>query len=103
MIHARDHANSQDTGRFRKSCGSRGEGLGWQSVSDDRDFRGREADGKEAIGGGLRVADNGIAAAKSGGLHAELRGGHQVSQLAMAADYDGDAGEPGSGMSVRLE
>src|ERR1019366_6873180 len=97
MIHARDHANTGHTGTFRQSCGRCGESLGWQGVSDDCDFIGREAGGEEAIGGGLRVADNGVAPAKSGGLSAELRGGHQVSKLAMAADDDGYAGKLGGG------
>src|ERR1700687_4608508 len=96
-IHARDHTDTGATGTPRQSCGRSSESLGRQGVSDDCDFIGREAGGDEAIGGGLRVADNGVAPAKSGGLSAELRGGHQVSELAMAADDDGDAGQLGGG------
>src|ERR1019366_57991 len=96
-IHARDHPNTGDTGTLRQSCGRCGESFGWQGVSDDCDFIGREAGGDEAIGGGLRVTDNGVAPAKSGGLRAELGGCHQVSELAMAADDDGHAGKPGGG------
>ena len=97
MIHARDHADAEYAGTLRQSCGRCGESLGRQGVSDDCDFIGRKAGGDEAIGGGLRIADHGVAPAKSGGLSAELRGGHQVSELAMAADDDGHAGETGGG------
>ena len=97
MIHARDHADADDTRALRQGCGRCGESLGRQGVSDDCDFSRRQAGGDEAIGGGLRIADHGVAPAKSGGLGAELRGGHQVSELAMAADDDGHAGKTGGG------
>ena len=107
MIHARDHADTGYAGTFRQSCGDCGESLGGQGVSDDCDSTGREAGGDQAIGGGLRVADHGVAPAKSGGLSAELRRGHQVSKLAMAADDDGDARQLGGGnqgqISVEIE
>src|ERR1017187_10753914 len=97
MIHARDHAHAEYAGTLRQNRGRCGESLGRQGVSYDCDFIGREAGGDEASGGGLRVADHGVTPAKSGGLSAELRGGHQVSELAMAADDDGHAGETGGG------
>ena len=107
MIHARDHADADDTRTLRQGCGRCGESLGRQGVSDDCDFVARKAGGDEAIGGGLRIAHHGVAPAKSGGLCAELRGGHQVSELAMAADDDGHAGETGGGdqreISVEIE
>ena len=65
-------------------------------------FLGRQTCSGKAIGGCLRIADHGVAAAKSGGLCAELRGRHQVSELAMAADNDGHAGKLAAGISVRL-
>ncbi len=97
MIHARDHADAECTGALGQSGGRGGENLGGQGVSDDCDLVRREASGDEAIGGGLRVADDGVGPAKSGGLSAELRRGQQVSQLAMAADDDRHAGKPGGG------
>ena len=97
MVHARDHADTRDTGTFRQSRGCGAESRGRQGVSDDSDFIGREASGDEAIGRRLRIADNSVAPAKSGGLSAELRGGHQVSELAMAADDDRHAGKLGGG------
>src|ERR1700687_542091 len=93
MIHASDHADARESGTFRQSCGRSRESVGRQGVSDDCDFIGRKAGGEEAIGGGLRVADDGVAPAKSGGLSAELRGGHQVSELAMAADGTWEPGQ----------
>src|SRR5208282_6145744 len=97
MIHARNHADAEYAGTLRQSWGHCGESLGRQGVSDDCDFIGREAGGDEAIGGGLRIADHGVTPAKSRVLSAELRGGHQVSELAMAADDDGHAGETSGG------
>jgi hypothetical protein len=73
MIHARNHTDADDTRTLRQSCRRGGESLGWQRVSYDCDFIGRESSGNEAIGGGLRVADNGVTPAKSGSLRAELR------------------------------
>ena len=97
VIHARDHADADDAMTFRQSSRRFGERLVGQGVSDDCDLPGREANGQESIGGSLGVADNGIAAAKCNGLGAELRGRHQVSKLAMAADDDGHAGELSGG------
>ena len=79
MIHARDHADAECTGALGQSGGRGGKSLGGQGVSDDCDFVWREAGGDEAIGGGLRVADDGVGPAKSGCLSAELCGGQQVS------------------------
>jgi hypothetical protein len=97
MIHARDHAYADYTGTFRQNGGNCSESLVWQGVPDDCDFVGRETGGEETIGGSLRVADYGIAPTKGGSLRAKLRGRHQVSELAMAADDDGHAGKPGGG------
>jgi len=102
MIHARDHADTDNTGRFRQSRRRCGESRGWQGISDDRDFLGREGGGDEAIGRGLRIADNGIAPAKYSGLSAELRGCHEVSELAMAPDNDGHAGQLGGGNQYEI-
>src|SRR6266849_143601 len=97
MIHARDHADTGNTGTFRQSRGRCAESRGWQCVSYDCDLTGREARGDEAISRGLRIADYGVAPAKRGGLSPELRGCHQVSELALAADDDGHAGKLGGG------
>src|SRR3981081_3175287 len=97
MIHSRDHADTGDAGTFRQSGGCAGESRGRQGVSDDCDFIGREASGDEAISGSLRITDNRIAPTKSGNLSPELTGCQQVSQLALTADDDGNAGKPGGG------
>ena len=98
MIHARDHGDAQDAGSASaEPVGVAAKSRVRQGVSDDCDSIGREAGGDETIGGGLRIADNCVAPAKSGGLRAELRGRHQVSELAMAADDNRHAGKSGGG------
>src|SRR5207245_484238 len=53
MIHARDHADTDNAGTFRQSRRRCDESRGWQGVSDDCDFIGREASGDEAISSSL--------------------------------------------------
>ncbi len=102
VIHARDHADTQASWTLRQSCRCCDEGFDSQGVSDDCDLARRKAGGDETVGGGLRVADDGVAPAKNGGLSAELRGRHQVSKLAMAADDNGHAGKPGGGNQCEI-
>src|SRR6266481_2526710 len=97
MIDARDHSDTGNTGTFRQSRRRCGESRGGQGVCYDRALLGRETGRDKAIGRGLRIADNGIAPAKRGALSAELRGCHEVSELAMAPDDDGHAGKLGGG------
>ena len=87
-VHARDHADPEcaEAARHSRGCGlkcRRG-----QSVPDDHEFVARHSGTCEAVRRGLRIADDCIAPAKSGGLGAELRSRHQISELAMTADDD---------------
>jgi hypothetical protein len=97
VIHARDHGNTQDAGTLRHSWRRGGESRVRQGISNDCDFLGREACGNQPISGGLRVADHGVTPAEGSGLRAELRGGQQVSELAMTSDDNRHAGKPGCG------
>ena len=91
-IHARDH---DDPGRAGWLQRGRGElkCRGRQGVSDDSKLLARNTGSSQAIRSRLRVAHYGIAPPESSGLRAKLRGSHQVSQLAMAADDNRDAGK----------
>ena len=71
-VHARDHAHAECIGAAgqRGRCGFKSRG--GQGVSDDGEFLARHTGSSESIGGGLRVAGDRVAPAKSGGLRAEL-------------------------------
>ncbi len=85
-VHARDHADAQGARTVRqcRRCGLKCRSR--QSVSDDSQLLARQAGSCEACGRRLRIANHRVAPAKSDCLRAELRGSHQVSDLAMTAD-----------------
>src|SRR5258708_17932303 len=84
MIHARDHADSDDTRTFRQRRKRGGERRGRKGVSDDCDLIRREASTDQATSRGLRIADNSIAPTKNRHLSPELPRWHQLSGLALA-------------------
>ena len=97
MIHAGDHADAQRAGFAGDGGDGGGEGFGGERVADHYEFFFANAFFGEAVGGGLRVADDGVAPAEGGRLRVKLAGGEEVSELALAADYDGNAGETRDG------
>ena len=97
VIHPRDHADTERAGALGQAAGARLKASAGKAFPMTASLSREQACSDKAIGGGLRIADHGVAPAKSGGLSAELRGRHQVSELAMAADNDGHAGKFGCG------
>jgi hypothetical protein len=96
VIHAGYHADPKDAGLARNCRNGGLEGFGGQGVSDYDEVFAVQASFGQPLRSGFGIANHGVTQTECGGLGAELSGGQQVAELALAADNHGHTRQPGS-------